>query len=188
MRKGNRQQSGIHAMAAVAVMTALTCVLAPLSVPVGAVPLSFVNLVIYLSVFLLGWKAAAAGYIVYMCIGLVGLPVFSGFHGGAGVLLGPTGGYILGWLPAIVLMGAGSSRMARLFALLGGTAVCYAAGTAWFCTITDTPLAAALGICVLPFILGDLAKIAVVLAVGPTLKEKLKKAKVLPAGGSSAKC
>ena len=185
------RKNRIHTMAVAAVMTALTCVLAPLSVPVGAVPLTFANLSIYLSLYLLGWKLGTVSYAVYVCIGMVGMPVFSGFSGGLGKLLGPTGGYILGWIPAAVLAGLVidrcRGRFPQFLGLAAGTAVCYALGTVWFCTATDTALRAGFGICVLPFIPGDLVKIALVLAAGSTLREKLGKAGVLTACGLQRK-
>lgn len=75
-----------------ALMTAVTCILAPMSIPIGPVPISFTNLAIYLSLYLLGWKRGTISYLIYLLIGLVGLPVFSGFTGGPAKLAGPTGG------------------------------------------------------------------------------------------------
>lgn len=69
-----------------ALMAAVTCILAPLSIPIGPVPISFTNLAIYLSLYLLGWKRGTISYLVYLLIGLVGVPVFSGFTGGIGKL------------------------------------------------------------------------------------------------------
>ena len=80
-----------------ALMAAVTCILAPLSIPIGPVPISFTNLAIYLSLYLLGWKRGTISYLIYLLIGLIGLPVFSGFTGGVGKLAGPTGGYIIGF-------------------------------------------------------------------------------------------
>ena len=88
--------SKIQTMTMVALMTAVTCVLAPFSIPIGPVPISFTNLAIYLSLYLLGWKMGTASCLLYILIGMVGMPVFSGFSGGIGKLLGPTGGYLLG--------------------------------------------------------------------------------------------
>lgn len=64
-----------------ALMTAVTCILAPMSIPIGPVPISFTNLAIYLSLYLLGWKKGTISYLIYLLLGLVGLPVFSGFTG-----------------------------------------------------------------------------------------------------------
>lgn len=71
-----------YAMVSTALMTAVTCILAPLSVPIGPVPISFTNLAIYLSLYLLDWKRGTLSYFLYLLIGFAGLPVFSGFTGG----------------------------------------------------------------------------------------------------------
>ena len=74
------QHSKTYEMTVTALMTAVTCILAPLSIPIGPVPISFTNLAIYLSLYLLGWKRGTISYLVYLLIGLVGVPVFSGFR------------------------------------------------------------------------------------------------------------
>ena len=74
------------------VMTAVLCVLAPVAIPVGPVPVTLATLAVYLIACLLGWKWGSACCGTYLVAGLVGLPVFSGYGGGAGALLGPTGG------------------------------------------------------------------------------------------------
>lgn len=163
-----------------AVMTAVTCVLAPMSIPIGPVPISFTNLAIYLSLYLLGWKMGTVSYLMYLLIGAIGVPVFSGFSGGLGKLLGPTGGYIIGFIPMAIISGLViekcSNRMLQFGAMVLGTAVCYALGTAWFCVIMDSGVAAALGMCVFPFIPGDIAKIVIAIIVGPVLRNRLRKA------------
>ena len=82
-------------MALIGVMAAVTCILGPLSVPIGQIPISLTNLVIYFTVFVLGIWAGTGSYGIYLLLGAVGLPVFSGFAGGLGKLLGPTGGYLI---------------------------------------------------------------------------------------------
>ena len=99
------QHSKTYEMTVTALMTAVTCILAPLSIPIGPVPISFTNLAIYLSLYLLGWKRGTISYLVYLLIGLVGVPVFSGFTGGIGKLAGPTGGYIIGFIAMAVIAG-----------------------------------------------------------------------------------
>ena len=81
-----------YAITVTALMTAVTCILAPLSIPIGPVPISLTNLAIYISLYLLGWKRGTISYLIYLLIGLVGIPVFSGFTGGPAKLAGPTGG------------------------------------------------------------------------------------------------
>ena len=136
-----------YRMAMTALMAAVTCVIAPMAIPIGPVPISFTNLAIYLSLYLLGWKWGSVSYLVYVLIGAVGVPVFSGFTGGLGKLAGATGGYIVGFLPMAVIAGLVidryQNRGIQMAGMLVGTAVCYAFGTVWFCFVMDsTPLAA----------------------------------------------
>lgn len=158
-------------------MAAVLCVIGPLSVPVGPVPLSLATLVIYLIPYLLGWKLGSASVLVYILLGSAGLPVFSGFSGGLGKLLGPTGGYIAGYVLLAALAGAaiqyGHHRAVHFLGMVLGTAVLYAFGTAWFCLQSGTPLGEALQKCVWIFIPGDLAKIAIALVLGPLLRRRI---------------
>ena len=94
-----------YAITVTALMTAVTCILAPLSIPIGPVPISLTNLAIYISLYLLGWKRGTISYLIYLLIGLVGIPVFSGFTGGPAKLAGPTGGYIIGFIVMAVIAG-----------------------------------------------------------------------------------
>ena len=99
------QRSRTYAMAVTALMTAVTCIVAPLSIPIGPVPISLTNFAIYLSLYILGWKKGTVSYLLYLLLGLVGLPVFSGFSGGIAKLAGPTGGYIIGFIPMAIIAG-----------------------------------------------------------------------------------
>ena len=177
------RKSRISSLARAAVMTAVTCVLAPLSVPIGPVPISLTNFAIFLSLYVLNWKWATGSYLVYLVIGMVGMPVFSGFTGGLGKLVGPTGGYLVGFVPMAIITGMVidkcSRRWVHFLAMILGTAICYAFGTAWFCLQSGTPVGAALSACVIPFIPGDLLKIVLVLAFGPMLRHQLVKAGLL---------
>ena len=179
-----KTKSSAYALAMVGVMTAVTCVLAPMSVPVGDVPITLTNLVVYFSLYLLGWKRGSASVLVYILIGMAGLPVFSGFSGGLGKLVGATGGYIVGFLPMAVIAGwaidRSRSRVFHLGGMLLGTAVCYALGTAWYCFLTHNPLQAALWTCVIPFVPFDLGKMAAAMAVGPVLRSRLARAGLDP--------
>ena len=90
---------GIRQMAMIGVMTAVTCIAAPFSIPipVSPVPLSLTTFILYLSVYILGTRNAFISYVIYLLLGLVGLPVFSGFSGGFAKLAGPTGGFWERW-------------------------------------------------------------------------------------------
>lgn len=177
----NRSQSlrstRTYAMAVTALMTAVTCIVAPLSIPIGPVPISLTNFAIYLTLYLLDWKKGTLSYLLYLLIGLVGLPVFSGFTGGVAKLAGPTGGYIIGFIPMAVIAGLvidrTHSRWIHLAGMIVGTIVCYAFGTVWFCMQSGMVFAAALSICVFPFIPGDLAKMLIVIAIAPQIRRRL---------------
>ena len=87
-------------MTVTALMTAVLCIFGPmvLPIPVSPVPISLTNLVLYFMVYILGMKASLMSFCLYLLLGAVGLPVFSGFAGGLGKLAGPTGGYLLGFV------------------------------------------------------------------------------------------
>ena len=182
--KGNKNpKSSLYFLTRTAILTAVLCVLAPLAIPIGPVPVSLATLVIYFSLYLCGWKMGTVSVVVYLMIGMMGLPVFSAFSGGVGKLVGPTGGYIIGYIPMAVLSGLIISRYqnkpVQFLGLAAGTALCYAFGTAWFCYVTSTSLGAALAACVLPFIPGDLVKIVIAMCFGPMIRKKLVKAGLL---------
>lgn len=174
----------VYPLAMTAVMAAVTCVLAPMSIPIGLVPISLTNLAIYISLYLLGWKRGTLSYVVYLLIGMVGMPVFSGYEGGLGKLMGPTGGYIIGFIPMAVIAGLVidkfHNRGIQLAGMIAATIVCYAFGTAWFCIQGGYVLGAALSTCVFPFIPFDLAKMVVSMAIGPTIRARLIKANLYP--------
>ncbi len=171
------QKNNLYTLSRTAVMTAVICVLAPLSIPIGPVPISFTNLAIFLSLYLIGWKMSTISCITYILIGMVGIPVFSGFTGGIGKLLGPTGGYIIGFIFMAILSGLIIDKFRnpaiQFLGLLAGTAVCYALGTAWFCLEASSTLNSALALCVFPFIPADLLKIIIAMILGPKLQERL---------------
>ena len=177
------RKTSTYAMVVTALMAAVTCILAPLSVPIGPVPISLTNFAIYLSLYLLGWKRGTVSYLVYVLIGMVGVPVFSGFTGGMGRLLGPTGGYIVGFIPMALIAGAVIDRFRnrgiQLAGMIAGTAVCYAFGTVWFLVVYAKNTGAiglwtALGWCVFPYILPDCLKIALALAIRKRLAAAIR--------------
>lgn len=175
---GDVKKSKVYVMSMTAVTTAVMCILGTMSIPIGVVPISFTSLVIYLSLYILGWKRGTLSYITYIFIGLVGLPVFSGFVGGPGRLFGPTGGYIIGFIPMAILSGIViekcRNRVIHFMAMVIGMIICYIMGTAWFCVIMNSDVMDALSICVFPFIAGDIVKIIIAIVIGFTLKQRLR--------------
>lgn len=148
-----------HLLVRIALVTAITCILAPLSIPLpfSPVPLSLTNLVLYISIFILGWKAATVSYLVYLLLGAIGLPVFSGFAGGLGKLAGPTGGYLVGMIFLTILSGWIAERFLKkpaviLIGMLLGSAVNYLFGTVWLCVQLHLSFAEGLMIGVVPYL------------------------------------
>ena len=174
------RSSQTYAMVSTALMTAVTCILAPLSVPIGPLPISFTNLAIYLSLYLLDWKRGTVSYFLYLLIGFAGLPVFSGFTGGIAKLVGPTGGYIVGFIPMSIIAGLVidhfQKRWLQLLGMIVGTAICYALGTAWFCMQAGYTVSAALAVCVFPFIPADLIKMLIAMTIGPEIRRRMESA------------
>ena len=156
----------IYQLTFMAMMAAVTCILGPLSVPIGQIPISLTNLVIYFTVFVLGIWAGTGSYGIYLLLGAVGLPVFSGFAGGLGKLLGPTGGYLIGFIFMALIGGA----------VVVGTAVAYAFGTVWFVYLMKCSVTYALTVCVYPFIGFDIVKIVIATLLGKTVRYAITKA------------
>ena len=168
-------------LTATALGTALICILSPFSIaiPISPVPVSLSILAIYIAVYALGMKWGLAATALYLLIGLVGIPVFSGFSGGAGKLLGPTGGYLIGYLAVALISGFFIDRWEkRLFHAAGmvfGTLCCYMLGTVWLAHTAGMDLRAALGAGVIPFLPADAVKVAAAVLIGPKLRNTLKR-------------
>ena len=147
-----------------ALFAALLCVCAPWSVPVGPVPISLATFAVYLAAAVLGWKRGSIAVLVYVLLGAVGVPVFSGFSGGVQKLVSLTGGYIVGYIPCALLTGLFADRFGKVWAyalgMVAGTVVLYALGTGWFIFLAECTLGYALTMCVVPFLIGDAIKIA----------------------------
>lgn len=169
----------VKRIAFVAIMAAAICVIAPFAVflPSG-VPISLATFAVYLSGIILGKKDGTLAVSVYVMLGAVGLPVYSGFSGGLGKLLGVTGGYIFGYILCAFITGLFAdlrpSKVGTVPAgAILGTLACYAVGTAWFMFATGSGLAEAIGLCVAPYLIGDGLKIAAATAVGVVIRKKL---------------
>ena len=151
-------------MVTVGVFAAMICVFAPFSVPVGPIPVSLASFAVYIA-SALGAKKGCAAVGIYILIGALGLPVFSGFSGGISKIAGLAGGYIIGYmfcalLSGIIIERAGNKKPAYPVAFIIGTAALYAFGTAWFMIQSGNGLYESLLACVIPFLIGDAVKIA----------------------------
>ncbi|MGN1195029.1 MAG: biotin transporter BioY [Acutalibacteraceae bacterium] len=174
------KQEKIRSMCVTAIFAALICIAAPFSVNIGSlVPISLATLAVYIAAGMLDTKNSLAAVAVYILLGAVGLPVFSGFSGGVQKLLGVTGGYIIGYLPLALIVSLMTCKINKKYmyplSMLLGTAVLYLIGTVWFIVQTKSEVGAALMSCVVPFIPGDLVKIAAASVLCINLKPRLIK-------------
>lgn len=172
-------------LALTGLMTAVICILGPCAlIGAGPVPISLGTLAIYFACSVLGMKLGTASTVIYILLGLAGLPIFSGFSGGPGKLFGPTGGYIIGYIFMALICGYFAERFSDRFlisflGMLLGTAVCYLFGTLWLAYQASMTFGAALAAGVLPFIPGDLVKLLLAMTTGRTLRNRLKQAQLL---------
>lgn len=170
------------ALAQIALGAVIIAVCSWISIPT-VVPFTLQTFAVFFILSTLGGKRGTVSIIIYILLGAVGIPVFSGFKGGIGVLLGTTGGYIVGF----ILMGlvywlferlAGKKLPVVIISMLTGLVICYAFGTAWFMFVYAGQSGAigvgtALGWCVLPFIIPDVAKMAAAILLSSRIRKYL---------------
>ncbi len=161
-------------------LAALTAVGAYISIPIGPVPIVLQNLFVYLTGLLLGSRWGMMGIAAYLLAGAVGLPVFAGGKGGIGHLIGPTGGYLLGYLPAVAIIGIVTEKTAGkllfgLAALVAATVAIYTCGVTWLSIVTGMTLFQSLLVGMLPFLIGDAVKIAAALFIARSLRPIIQK-------------
>ena len=191
-------------MVEIALMSAVLCVISPFTIPIpmSPVPLSLATFAVYFSAILFGAKRSAGCVLIYLLLGMVGLPVFSGFSGGVGVLLGPTGGYLIGYVPCALLVGClgrgkkeGSGKeftrsfaqsaighfverkfVKYVLAMIIGTFACYIFGTMWFLLVMkgSYTITQALLVCVVPYLFFDFIKILAAAAIAEPVGQVLR--------------
>ena len=170
-------------MAYIALFAVVMAVCAWISIP-AAVPFTLQTFGVFLAVGLLGGKRGTLAVLIYLLLGAVGIPVFAGFSGGLGYMLGATGGYIVGFLLSALVMWGFEAALGRktwvlAISMVLGLAVCYAFGTVWFLVVYAKNTGAiglwtALGWCVFPYILPDCLKIALALAIRKRLAAAIR--------------
>lgn len=174
------QRSKTYDIVYIAVFAVIMAICSWISIP-AAVPFTLQTFGVFIAAGVLGGKRGTLSVLVFILLGAVGIPVFANFSGGIGVLVGPTGGYIIGFLFSALVMWAmeklpGKKSIMQIVSMVVGLVVCYAFGTAWFMVVygkANGPvgLVTALGWCVFPFIIPDLIKIA----LAYVLSRKLRK-------------
>lgn len=164
-----KEKTNLLNLVYVAMFAAIITICAQIQIPT-AVPFTLQTLGVFVASAMLGWKRGTLSVAVYILLGLIGVPVFAGFSGGAGVLFGLTGGYIIGFLFTAFIVGFMCDKLGRKLWVLAlsmalGLLACYVFGTVWFMliynyTMGSISLVSALGMCVVPFLLFDAIKIA----------------------------
>lgn len=162
------RQLKIRNMALCALFAALLCVCAWISIPAGDMTITMQTFGVFLALGILGGKRGTVAVAIYLLLGIVGVPVFSGFRGGLGALMGATGGYIAGFLATALLywLVTALCKEKEIFRLLGmvlGLLFCYLLGTLWFrygyLSSNGLSWGAILLKCVVPYLLPDAAKL-----------------------------
>ncbi|MCH5263137.1 MAG: biotin transporter BioY [Lachnospiraceae bacterium] len=175
-------RSRTYDVAYIGIFTALITICSWISIPT-AIPFTLQTFAVFLSVSILGGKRGTLAVVVYVLLGAVGVPVFAEFTGGIGIIMNNTGGYIIGFIFAALVMWLterilGRELWARGIAMVLGLIVCYAFGTAWFMLVYmrdsgAVGLSTVLGWCVIPYIIPDALKIALALTLSSLLRKPL---------------
>ena len=179
-----KQRSKTYDLVYISILVVLITVCSWISIPL-TVPVTLQTFGVFTAVGLLGGKRGTLAVLVYILMGAIGIPVFSGFTGGIGILTGTTGGYIAGFLfSALIMWGMeklfGRSTLVLAGSMVLGLIVCYAVGTLWFMTVYAASSGAVgiltvLGWCVFPFIIPDIAKIVLALILTKRLSGVIKR-------------
>ena len=162
----------VRDMTRCAFFAALMAVCAWIGIPLGDTVFTLQTLGVFLALGLLGGKWGTVSILCYLLLGAVGAPVFSGFRGGIGMLLGPTGGYLWGFLCTGLCFWA-VERFRKLPAMVLGQLVCYACGTLWYMVYTGGGLAVVLLQTVVPYLLPDAMKLALALHLTKKLRKRI---------------
>lgn len=179
----NTTSSKVKNMVYISMFAILIAICAWISIP-AAVPFTLQTMGIFLAVGVLGGKRGTLAVLVYILLGMAGLPVFSGFRGGIAALTGPTGGYILGFILSALLMWGmertlGKKRGTLLISMIVGLVVCYTFGTCWYMMVYSSTkgtvgITSVLLACVVPFIIPDCIKIAIAFFVTDRIKKAVQ--------------
>lgn len=155
----------------IALFAAIISICSLVSIPIASIPVTLQILGVCLAAGFLGLAKGTVSVVIYILLGLIGIPVFAGGTSGFAKLASPTGGYIIGFIFTALIIGFaikffGRKLLVLIVAMAIGVLVCYAFGTAWFIILCNNSgksmdLAGALSLCVLPYLLFDAVKIAI---------------------------
>ena len=171
-------KSKTYPIVLVGVFVAIISICAWISIPMVPIPITLQTLGVFITASILGAKLGTVSIIIYILLGAVGLPVFSNFTGGFGILLSPTGGFIIGFIFTALTIGIitsfKNSILTNTLAMLLGLLLCYLFGTVWYCIYANVDFITAVLVCVVPFLFGDAIKIIVASILVTKLKKHIK--------------
>lgn len=175
----DNKKSNISDIVIIGFFVAVIAVCSQIVIPFGQIPFTLQTVGVFLSASLLGARRATCSVFVYILLGAVGLPVFSAFSGGLGFLLGPTGGYIIGFLFTAFVVGFITEKLGKtvgvlILSMTIGILLCYAVGTVWFCVIMKKDVLYGLLCCVVPYIIPDIVKIVATIFITQRLDKFMK--------------
>jgi biotin transport system substrate-specific component len=173
------QTDSLQPMVHAALFVALISMGAFIAIPIGPVPIVLQNMFVLLAGLILGPAWGAGCVAVYLLVGMAGLPVFAGGTSGIGKLFGPTGGYLLGYLPAVLVTGTvsrvlGKTAFRDVLAMIAGSAVLYSIGVPWLKLAFSLSWGQAVAMGMAPFLLGDAVKIAGAAIIAGKIRPLLK--------------
>lgn len=179
--KKNKKQRKLHSydIAQVGLISAVFCIVCPIAfvVPISPVPVSFSLVVLYLSVYMVGMRKALMGCGLYLLIGAIGIPVYAGGMAGVGRLVGPTGGYLLGYLCAIFVFGklveGKTTKWKQMGAMVLGLLCLYAIGTIWLMLQAGLSIREAIIAGVVPYVIADGVKIMFTVFLGDGIRRRI---------------
>lgn len=177
-------QTNVFHYTLTAFCAAIIAVLAQITIPLPLVPITGQTLAIGLVVTILGLKFGSYAVVLYVCLGAIGLPVFQMFTGGLGILVGPTGGYIIGFIPTAIVMGLyfkkfGTTLFHALIANLIGMIVTLVFGAVWLKIVADLSWTAAMVSGIVPFLIVGIIKAVAAAWLGIIVRERLIQARML---------
>ena len=180
------EHPGVRPMVYASMFAALTAVgaLIRIPIPVSPVPLTLQVFFVLLTGLVLGSRWGATGMAVYVMLGIIGFPVFSGGSSGIGVILGPAGGYLIGFVMGAFITGLtveklGRSTIVMVTAMVAGLMVIYASGVLQLFIVADLPsIWGAVVIGVVPFLIGDMIKLVAAFAVAKRIGNIIERTEV----------
>ncbi len=171
----------VHFLTTAAFFTAIISILSPFSVSLGSVPVSLATFAVFFAASIGGARCGVASVLCYIMLGVIGVPVFAGFSSGFERVISPTGGYLVAYIPAAAVIGFMANLKTNHGAWLAsvgmllGNLIIYTVGTVWFAVFSGTAVSDCIGICVLPFVVGDVFKTVCAYSVSEIIKRRISR-------------